>query len=67
MIMNQTEKKESNNRMNTKPKTLGELKATGYSFKSIKTELRDNLIKSLQSGTPTFPGIHGYELTVIPQ
>lgn len=53
--------------MNTKPKTLGELKASGYSFKSIKTELRDNLIKSLQSGKPTFPGIHGYETTVIPQ
>ena len=67
MIMNQTEKKESNNIMNTKPKTLGELKSSGYSFKSIKDELRDNLIKSLKSGTPTFPGIHGYELTVIPQ
>jgi len=65
--MNQTEKKESNNRMNTKPKTLGELVASGYIFKSIKDELRDNLIKSLKSGAPTFPGIHGYESTVIPQ
>jgi magnesium chelatase subunit I len=67
MIMNQTEKKESNNTMNTKPKTLGELKASGYSAKSIKAELRDNLITSLKSGAPTFPGIHGYETTVIPQ
>lgn len=65
--MNQTEKKESNNSMNTKPKTLGELKASGYRPKSIKTELRDNLITSLKSGAPTFPGIHGYETTVIPQ
>jgi len=53
--------------MNTKPKTLGELKTSGYSHKSIKDELRDNLIQSLRSGKATFPGIHGYESTVIPQ
>ncbi len=65
--MNQIEKKESNKIMNTKLKTLGELKASGYKCRSIKDELRENLIKSLKSGTPTFPGIHGYESTVIPQ
>lgn len=53
--------------MNTTIKTLGALKAAGYISKSIKTELRDNLIKSLKKDQPTFPGIHGYEYTVIPQ
>lgn len=47
-------------------KTLGELKESGYQSKSIKEELRENLIKSLQSGNPVFEGIHGYESTVIP-
>jgi len=65
--MKQIEKKESNSIMNTTIKTLGELKASGYKYKSIKTELRENLINSLKSGIATFPGIHGYELTVIPQ
>ena len=53
--------------INTSITTLGALKAAGYKSKSIKTELRDNLIKSLKTGAPTFPGMHGYELTVIPQ
>ena len=53
--------------MNTTINTLGALKASGYVSKSIKTELRDNLIASLKSGQPTFPGIHGYEQSVIPQ
>ena len=53
--------------MNTTINTLGALKASGYVSKSIKTELRDNLITSLKSGQPTFPGIHGYEQSVIPQ
>lgn len=65
--MNPIEKKESNKTMNTSLKTLGALKASGYSPKNIKTELRENLIKSLKSGAATFPGIHGYEATVIPQ
>lgn len=47
--------------------TLGALRASGYTSKSIKTELRDNLIASLKTGNPTFPGMHGYEDTVIPQ
>lgn len=48
-------------------KTLGELKKAAYQTKDIKTELRDNLIASLQSGKKTFEGMHGYEQTVIPQ
>lgn len=47
--------------------TLGELKASGYVPKNIKTELRDNLTTKLRNGEPTFPGMHGYEHTVIPQ
>ena len=53
--------------MNTSISTFGALKAAGYESKSIKTELRDNLIAALQEGKETFPGMHGYENTVIPQ
>ncbi len=53
--------------MNSTINTLGALKAAGYASKSIKTELRDNLIAALKAGETTFPGMHGYEQTVIPQ
>lgn len=48
------------------PKTLGELKASGYQSKSIKTELRENLINRLRKKETVFEGIWGYEETVIP-
>ena len=51
---------------NIKIKTLGELKKTGYKTKSIKDEIRNNLIQRLQSNQTTFSGILGYEETVIP-
>ncbi len=47
-------------------KTLGELKASGYQHRSIKEELRQNLIRKLKSNEVTFPGIIGYEDSVIP-
>ncbi|EMR02344.1 Mg-chelatase subunit ChlI [Cesiribacter andamanensis AMV16] len=47
-------------------KTLGDLKAAGYQTRSIKDELRDNLIKKLQTQENPFPGILGYEETVLP-
>ncbi len=47
--------------------TLGGLKKAGYTSKSIKDELRDNLIKNLREGVNSFEGIHGYDKTVIPQ
>jgi len=50
-----------------KPKTLGELRASGYASRSVKDELRANLIKKLRSGEKLFPGIVGYDETVIPQ
>ncbi|WP_111659323.1 MoxR family ATPase [Olleya aquimaris] len=54
--------------MNTKEiKTLGDLKKAGYQSKSIKDELRDNLIEKIKSKTTVFEGVHGYENTVIPE
>lgn len=47
-------------------KTLGELKRSGYKPKSIKDELRQNLIRKLQQRENVFEGIWGYEETVIP-
>ncbi|HXS55242.1 MAG TPA: hypothetical protein VN726_03895 [Hanamia sp.] len=47
-------------------KTLGELKEINYKPKSIKEELRDNLIKKIGKKEITFPGIIGYEDSVIP-
>lgn len=48
------------------PQTLGELKATGYQPKSIKDELRDNLIGKIKNKETIFPGILGFEDTVLP-
>ena len=47
-------------------KTLGQLKKSGYKPRSIKEEIRQNLIVKLKEKEPTFPGIVGYEDTVIP-
>ncbi len=47
-------------------KTLGELKKSGHQPKSIKEEIRQNLITKLQKNENSFPGIVGYEDTVIP-
>ncbi|WP_192347588.1 magnesium chelatase [Algoriphagus sp. Y33] len=47
-------------------KTLGQLKAAGYQSKSIKEELRDNLILKIKKKENVFEGIWGYEDTVIP-
>ncbi len=49
-----------------KPATLGALKNSGYQYKSIKEEVRQNLINRLQQDEETFTGIIGYEDTVIP-
>jgi magnesium chelatase subunit I len=47
--------------------TLGELVKSGYKSKSIKDELRENLIAKMMSKETVFKGIHGYENTVIPE
>ena len=48
-------------------KTLGELKESGYKSRSVKEEIRDNLIQSIQNKKEIFSGIVGYEHSVIPQ
>lgn len=48
-------------------KTLGELKKSGYKSRSIKSELRENLIAKIKKGETTFEGILGYENTVVPE
>src|SRR5260370_34459281 len=58
--------------MTTKPATLGELrKLPGYApraaRRTVKEEVRANLLQKLETGDPLFPGIHGYEETVLPQ
>ncbi len=47
--------------------TFGALKAADYKSKSIKDELRQNLLKKIKNNEPTFEGIYGYENTVIPE
>ena len=50
----------------SKATTVGELRASGYRRRSVKDELRENLITRLRSGDPLFPGIVGYEDSVVP-
>ena len=47
--------------------TLGKLKETGYEPLGVKAEMRKNLIQKMLDREPLFPGIHGFEETVIPQ
>jgi magnesium chelatase subunit I len=48
------------------PRTLGQLTASGYTLKSIREEMRENLIAAMRKGDRLFPGIVGYDHTVIP-
>jgi len=50
-----------------KPTTIRELRDSGYTPRSVKQELRDNLIARLRGGESLFSGIVGYEQTVVPQ
>lgn len=47
--------------------TLGELKTAGYQTKSVKDELRDNLVEKIKKGEDAFTGVWGYEDSVIPE
>ncbi|WP_293951584.1 ATP-binding protein [uncultured Corynebacterium sp.] len=47
--------------------TLGELKATGYTPRSLREEIRGNLLTKLAAGEDPWPGLHGLQHTVIPQ
>lgn len=53
--------------MDTSAKTLGALRDSGWTSKSVKEELRLNLIRHMKDGTEVFEGIKGYEKTVLPQ
>ena len=50
-----------------KPKTLGELRRSRYKVLPVRAELRKNLISKLKGGGTLFPGIVGFDQTVIPQ
>ena len=50
-----------------RPQTVGELKASGYVARTVKDELRHNLIRKLKSNEPLFPGIVGFDDSVVPQ
>ena len=53
--------------MTSRPKTLGELRDSGYRPVPVKIEMRRNLLRKLRHNEPVFPGIVGYEETVFPQ
>src|ERR1700686_1783537 len=50
-----------------RPRTLGELRASGYHVVSVKDEMRRNLIRLLRAHKPLFDGIIGYDDTVLPE
>jgi magnesium chelatase subunit I len=47
--------------------TLGDLTSSGYQSRTVKQEVRDNLLARLRAGEPAFPGIVGFDDTVLPQ
>lgn len=49
------------------PTTLGTLKASGYQTRTVKDEMRRNLVRKLRAGEELFPGIQGYEDSVVPE
>jgi magnesium chelatase subunit I len=58
--------------MSPQPKNLGELRRSPWSeekmaSQTVRQELRENLLQKLEKGEPIFPGVHGYDDTVIPQ
>ncbi|MFO0192446.1 MAG: hypothetical protein ACK54F_14465, partial [Planctomycetia bacterium] len=49
------------------PKTLAELRASGWKSRPVKDEVRENFLRMLRDGSELFPGIVGYDDTVIPE
>jgi magnesium chelatase subunit I len=49
------------------PGTVGELRAAGHRYRTVKEELRENLLSRMREDQPRFPGIVGYEDTVLPE
>jgi magnesium chelatase subunit I len=52
---------------NDRPATLGQLKASGYEVLPVREEMRRNLIRKIRNEEDVFPGIVGYDDTVVPQ
>jgi len=58
--------------MSPQPKNLGELRKSSwsedcYAHRTVRQELRENLLKKMEKGDTLFPGVHGYDDTVVPQ
>jgi magnesium chelatase subunit I len=53
--------------MSDRPTTLGQLRASGWESRPVKDEVRGNAIARIRDGLPLFPGVLGYEDTVLPQ
>ena len=53
--------------MSERPKTLRELRESGWKSRSVKDELRANFLQALATDQPLFPGVIGYDDTVIPE
>jgi magnesium chelatase subunit I len=53
--------------MSERPTTLGQLRASGWVSRSVKDEVRENAIERIRDGVALFPGVLGYEHTVLPQ
>ncbi|MEX0610819.1 MAG: magnesium chelatase, partial [Pirellulales bacterium] len=53
--------------LTTKPSTLAELRSSGWHSKSVKQEIHDNFLAKLQAGEDLYPGIIGYDDTVLPE
>jgi magnesium chelatase subunit I len=52
--------------MTQRPTTLGALRESGYRTRPVKTEIRENLVARLRAGGPLFPGVVGYDDSVVP-
>ena len=53
--------------MTSRPTNLRDLRASGWASKTVKQEIHANFVRELASGEATFPGLVGYEDTVIPE
>ncbi|MEK7806770.1 MAG: magnesium chelatase, partial [Chloroflexota bacterium] len=51
----------------TRPRTIGELRDSGYRVVPVREEMRQNLIRKIRAEEIVFPGIIGFDETVIPQ
>ena len=49
-----------------RPATLGDLKASGHPYRTVKQEIRENLLARMRAGQDRFPGIVGFDQTVLP-